>query len=49
MKKQPTDIKTVKKNESSDVTDNRDERRISDELRKQLEASDLQGSLSKNS
>ncbi|WP_410743407.1 SH3 domain-containing protein [Citrobacter portucalensis] len=46
MKKQPTDIKN-EENESSDVTDNQDERRISDELRKQLEASDLQGSLSK--
>ncbi|EDN3714060.1 hypothetical protein GHR88_17420 [Salmonella enterica subsp. enterica serovar Typhimurium] len=47
MKKQPTDIKKSEENESSDVTDNQDERRISDELRKQLEASDLQGSLSK--
>lgn len=47
MKKQPTDIKNSEENESSDITDNQDERRISDELRKQLEASDLQGSLSK--
>lgn len=47
MKKQPTDIKNSEENESSDITDNQDERRISDELRKQLEASDLRGSLSK--
>ncbi|EMS0916303.1 SH3 domain-containing protein [Salmonella enterica] len=47
MKKQPTDIKKSEENESSDVTDNQDERRISDELRKQLEASGLQGALSK--
>ncbi|WP_213733712.1 SH3 domain-containing protein [Citrobacter europaeus] len=47
MKKQPTDIKKSEENESSDVTDNQDERRISDELRKQLEASDPQGALSK--
>lgn len=46
MKKQPTDIKN-EENESADVTDNQDERRISDELRKQLEASDPQGALSK--
>lgn len=47
MKKQPTDIKNSEENESSDITDNQDERRISDELRKQLEASDRRGSLSK--
>lgn len=47
MTKKPTDIKNSEENESSDVTDNQDERRISDELRKQLEASDLRGSLSK--
>lgn len=47
MKKQPTDIKNSEENESSDFTDNQDERRISDELRKQLEASDPQGVLSK--